>query len=111
MRAVGFTIFFIFQMLLLFVPFPARAEITVDASLSNQSFPVDRAARLTITVSGSRSADIQMVEVEGLRFHNRGQSSQVSITNGNYSSSISSNFIREPLKPGTYTIPPISVIA
>lgn len=111
MRPAGLTIFFICQMLLFIGLLPANAEITVDASLSAQSFPVDRAARLTITVSGSRSAEVQMVEVEGLRFHNRGQSSQVSITNGNYSSSISNNFIIEPLRPGTYTIPPISVIA
>ena len=111
MRPAGFTIFFICQMLLFFTPPPVHAEITVEASLSAESFPIDRAARLTITVTGSRSADVQMVEVDGLRFHSRGQSSQVSITNGNYTSSISNNFIIEPLKPGAYTIPPISVTA
>ncbi len=111
MRRFAFSLFVTYLILLLFIPFLANAEITVETSLSSQSFPVDRAARLTITVSGARSADIQMVEVDGLRFHSRGQSSQVNIINGNYSSSISNNYIIEPLKPGAYTIPPLSIKA
>jgi len=107
----GFSTFFICLVLLLLIPLAAFAEITVETSLSTRSFPVDRAAQLTITVSGARSADIQMVEIDGLRFHSRGQSSQVNIINGSYSSSISSNFIIQALKPGTYTIPPLSVTA
>ena len=88
-----FSTLFLYTVMFLLVPFSAHAEITVETSLSAQSFPVDRAAQLTVTVSGARSADIHMVEIDGLRFHSRGQSSQVNIINGSYSSSISSNFI------------------
>lgn len=104
-----FSVFLLCLTLLVVIPFSVHAEITVEASLNTLSFPVDRAAQLTITVSGARSADIAMVEVDGLRFHNRGQSSQVNIINGSYSSSVSNNFIVQALKPGNYTIPPISV--
>ncbi len=107
----GFYTLFLYTLIFILAPFSAHAEITVETSLSAQSFPVDRAAQLTITVSGARSADIHMVEIAGLRFHSRGQSSQVNIINGSYSSSISSNFIIQALKPGTYTIPPLSVTA
>ena len=106
-----FSTLFLYTVMSLLIPFSAHAEITVETSLSAQSFPVDRAAQLTVTVSGARSADIHMVEIDGLRFHSRGQSSQVNIINGSYSSSISSNFIIQALKPGTYTIPPLSVTA
>ncbi len=107
----GFSALFLYVVLLLLHPLSAHGEITVETSLSTHSFPVDRAAQLTITVSGTRSADIRMVDVDGLRFHGRGQSSQVNIINVSYSSSISSNFIIQPLKPGTYTIPPLSISA
>lgn len=106
-----FAVFLFYLTLLIFILPSAHAEITVEASLNTLSFPVDRAAQLTITVSDARSADIAMVEVDGLRFHNRGQSSQVNIINGSYSSSVSNNFIVQALKPGNYTIPSISVTA
>jgi hypothetical protein len=111
MQRTGFYIFFIFLILFIFIPLAAHAEITVETSLSAQSFPVDGTARLTITVSGTRSADIRMVKVDGLHFASRGQSSQVNIMNGNYSSSVSNAFIIQALKPGTYTIPPLSITA
>jgi len=110
MRRPGFSVLFIYLFLPLFFSLPAHAKVTVEASLNTHSFPVDRAAQLTITVSGSRTADIQIVDVDGLRFHSRGQSTQVNIINGSYSSSVSNNFIVQAIKPGTYTIPPISVI-
>ena len=107
----NFSVFFICLLLLpLFSP-PARAEISVEASLSSHSFSVDSAAKLTITVTGARSADIVLKEIDGLQFHSRGQSSKINIINGSYSSSISNLYIVEPLRPGTYTIPPISITA
>jgi hypothetical protein len=107
----NFSAFFICLLLLPLFSLPARAEISVKASLSSQSFPVDSAAKLTITVTGARSAEIEIKEIDGLQFHDRGQSSRINIINGNYSSSISSSYIVQPLQPGTYTIPPISITA
>lgn len=88
----------------------AFAEVTVDASLSHLSFPQDKAARLTIMVTGtSSSADIEMPRVDNVRLQNRGTSSQISVVNGTISSSISHNYLVQALKAGTYTIPPIKV--
>jgi len=103
----GFSVF----LLLLLCSFSAQAEITAEASLNAHSFPVDRAAQLVITITGASSADVKIKEIDGLRFHSRGQSSRVNIVNGSYSSSISNNYIVQALQPGTYTIPSISVNA
>ena len=89
---------------------PARAEVSVEASLSHHSFPVDRAAQLSITIRGnSSSATIQLPDVKNVTFHNRGQSSQVNMINGNYSSSLTKNYLVQAAKPGKYTIAPIRV--
>jgi hypothetical protein len=88
----------------------ASAEITVDASLSHLSFPQDKAARLTIMVTGtSNSADIEIPRVDNVRLQNRGTSSQISVVNGSISSSISHNYLVHALIAGTYTIPSIKV--
>ena len=89
---------------------PARAEVSVEASLSNHSFPVNRAAQLSITIRGnSSSATIQLPDVKNVSFHNRGQSTQVNMINGNYSSSLTKNYLVQATKAGKYTIPPIRV--
>ncbi|NOR24101.1 MAG: hypothetical protein GQ542_06845, partial [Desulforhopalus sp.] len=88
----------------------AYAEVTVEASLSHLSFPQDKAARLTIMVTGtSRNATIELPEIDNLRLHNQGQSSQISVVNGTISSSISHKYLVQAGKPGPYTIPSIKV--
>lgn len=88
----------------------AYAEVAVEASLSHPSFPQDKAARLTITITGrSRNTDIDLPQIDGIRLHNRGQSSQISVVNGAMSSSISHNYLVQAEKPGPYTIPSIEV--
>jgi hypothetical protein len=90
----------------------ASAEATVDASLSHLSFPLDRAARLTITVTGtSHGADIELPEIDNIRLQNQGTSSQISVINGTITSSVSYNYIVQAQKPGSYTIPSIKVTA
>lgn len=90
----------------------AYAEVAVEASLSHLSFPQDKAARLTIMVTGtSRNATIELPEIDNLRLHNQGQSSQISVVNGTISSSISHKYLVQAGKPGPYTIPSIKVTA
>lgn len=91
---------------------PARADITLEAALSHLSFSVDQGTMLTVTINGaSRVTSIEVPEVAGLRFHNRGQSSRVNIVNGEMSSSLAHTYLIQAEKPGTYTIPPIKVTA
>ncbi len=86
-----------------------QAEATVAASLHPASFSVDRDTTLTVTVNGSRSADVQLPVVAGVSFQERGKSTQMQIVNGSLSSSISYAYQVEAAHPGTYTLPPISV--
>ncbi len=89
-----------------------RADITLEASLSHLSFPVDQGAMLTITVNGaSRISTIELPEIAGISFQNRGQSSRINIINGSMSSSLTNSYLLQAQKPGTYTIPPIKVNA
>lgn len=100
------------SLLLGMVAGPARADITLEAALSHLSFSVDQGTMLTVTVNGtSRVTSIEVPEVAGLRFHNRGQSSRVNIVNGEMSSSLTHTYLIQAEKPGTYTIPPIKVTA
>jgi hypothetical protein len=90
---------------------PLRAEITASATLDSTTFSLDQTAQLTITVSGARSADIDIPEIDNLEISRRGQSSQLSMINGSISSSISVTYSIQAGKPGKYTLPPIKVSA
>jgi BatD DUF11 like domain len=108
----GYSIAGVFCFLLLFLSagvHPLQAEVTASATLSAHSFPMDRAATLSLSVSGVRSFQPQMPEVDGLRFHPRGQSTQVEIINGAYSASVTSVYLVEALRTGTFTIPAIRI--
>jgi len=93
-------------------PLAAFAEVTVDASLSHRSFPLDKAARLTITVTGtSKNGPLELPEINNIHLHSQGSASQISVINGAISSSISHNYLVQATQPGTYTIPSIKVTA
>lgn len=97
-------------LLFLLVAVPSlHAEVTGTASLNVKSFPIDRVAQLTVTVRGQRSATIQVPEVKGLRFHQRGQSTRMEFINGAYSSSVTTIFLVEASREGSFTIPPIPI--
>lgn len=94
------------------VPSGASAEVTAHATLSHQTFAVDEGAMLSIVVNGVRkNAEIALPEIENIKLHQRGQSSQTSFINGKMSISVTYNFIVQALLPGTYAIPPIQVSA
>jgi len=86
-----------------------HAEVRATATLNVKSFPVDRVAQLTVTVQGQRSAAIPLPQVDGLTFHQRGQSSRMEFVNGDYSASVSSLFLVEADHEGSYTIPSIVI--
>ncbi len=100
----------LFLLFSFFVTQPAYAAVEASATLNAKSFPLDRAAALTITVSGARSSEPQMPQVDGLRFHQRGQSSQMNYINGDYTASVSSVFLVEALRVGDFTIPAIEIV-
>lgn len=87
----------------------SKDKYDLSATISATSFPLDRGITLSVTLNGSRSASVNMPQIDNLIFHRRGQSNQVQMINGSYSSSITSNFIIQATKAGKYTIPPIEV--
>ena len=86
-----------------------QTEVTVSAAISPAQFPVDSGAVLTITVNGSKPADVRLPDVAGLQFQSRGTSTQVQIINGSFSAASSLSYLVQADKPGQYTIPPFKV--
>ncbi len=82
-------------------------EPTVEVKLSKNSFSINQGVLLTVTVTGSRSAEIIMPEVDGLIFHNRGTSTMINMINGDFTSSSTSKYIIQATREGKFTIPPI----
>jgi len=87
----------------------SHAAPMVSASLDPQSFSVDQAATLTITFNDGDGTIGELPQVDGLDFERRGQSSQHQWMNGSLSSSVSTIYQVQALRPGSYTIPPISI--
>lgn len=99
-----------FLALLLIQPTGLKAEESpVSAALTPHDFSTQQPARLAVTVEGNQDAQITMPEVEGLIFHQRGQSSQFQMINGTVSSSVTYTWLVQGTEPGNYTIPPITV--
>lgn len=84
------------------------ADIEITAQLSNNRFSVEEAAQLTVTVTGTRKATIDIPEVEGLIIHSRGSQRSMQSVNGKTSFSFSSIYMIQSLSAGKYTIPPIT---
>ena len=85
------------------------AETVITATITPRAFSTQQPARLVITVEGRQEADIVLPEIEGIVFHQRGQSSQFQMINGKTTSSISYNYLVQATKPGSYTLPPILI--
>jgi len=88
---------------------PCQAAPTLSASLDPRSFAVDQEATLTITVLDGKGVIEELPEVDGLLFQRRGQSRQHQIINGSLSSSTSTIFQVQAVRPGAFTIPPITL--
>jgi len=84
-------------------------DVKVKAELNSTEFPEDQPVRLTITVTGARSAKPAMPKADGLQFAYRGQNSQTQWVNGKKSSSISFVFMVQAENAGTHTIKPTEV--
>lgn len=87
----------------------SHAAPMVSASLDPRSFPVDQAATLTITINDGDGAIEELPQVDGLDIQRRGQSSRHQWINGSLSSSVSTIYQVQATRPGSYTIPTISV--
>lgn len=105
-----------FYILLALIWLPACSQASADApevraELNPQTISIDQPATLQITIQNAQSADISMPEIDGLIFHSQGRSSQIQIVNGAVAASVVYSYLVEPVKAGSYEIPPIRVEA
>ncbi len=89
-----------------------RADIQIDVSLDRDTIGMDEQATLQVTVSGSVQSlpDPRMPTLPMFEVYSQGRSSNLSITNGVISSSVTYRYLIIPQKPGTFPIDNIYII-
>ena len=85
------------------------SDIKVSAQFNNDTFPVNEAVLLSVTVQGASSAQPPVPAGEHLQFTYRGQSSQMQWINGKTSSTITFSYMVQADTPGTHTLQPVKV--
>jgi hypothetical protein len=90
---------------------PARAEVEVRASVDRQRLSLDEQLVLRVEVSGSfrSGGEPQLPPLDDWSVATAGQSSQISIVNGNVTSTRIYSYVLVPRRAGTRTIGPVRV--
>ncbi len=83
--------------------------VEVNVTLDSQIVQAGEAANLSIRVSGGQPAKPQIPEVKNLTVQYQGQSTQISIINGQRETSLAYNYIIGSSVAGEYQIPPVEV--
>ncbi|MFO7680648.1 MAG: BatD family protein, partial [Chloroflexota bacterium] len=83
----------------------------ITAVIDRSELSTDESLVLTITVAGlgSNISEPEIPYLDGLNIVDSGRSSQISIVNGNTSSSTLYQYRLQPARPGDVVIPPISI--
>lgn len=86
-------------------------DITISADTDKQELTLDEQVTLTITVSGNISNIPQpnIPDLKGFTAYSSGRSQNLSIINGQVSSSVSFTYILVPNNTGDYTLGPFSI--
>jgi hypothetical protein len=88
---------------------PALDAATFTASLDRDTITVGESATLTLTFDGGDPKGIPAPpNLPNLQISNGGNARNVSIVNGQVSSSISQNYVLTPTQPGEYNIPALT---
>jgi tetratricopeptide (TPR) repeat protein len=88
---------------------PARADISVRASLNPQRAQVGEPLTLAIEISGAQNVAAPAVTADGFDVQYVGPSTQISIVNANVSSSVQHRYSLLPLRAGHFTLGPFTV--
>ena len=90
----------------------ASADARVRARLQPEQVSLGQTARLEVTVSDSQGASAPRVPaVEGLSVRGIGQTMSMQIVGGQISSEVTHNFLIQPTRSGSFTIPALTVNA
>jgi hypothetical protein len=98
------------SMLWFLFPVAGASAAEVEAELDRDSVPAGNGAILSLRVSGSRTGQPVIPEVENLIIQARGQSQQIQMINGRTTVSITYNYAVGSHVPGDYEIPAIEVV-
>jgi len=90
----------------------AADELTVEVALDRDTIGLDEQAILQVTVSGSGQnlPGPQLPTLPMFEVYSQGRSSNISIVNGQISSSVTYRYMLLPKKPGTFPIDQIAVV-
>src|SRR6266567_4425985 len=89
----------------------AAGAATFTATLDRESITVGETATLTLKVEGGEPQAMPGPPgIPNLEFAGQGTSRNISIVNGQTSSSVSQNYIITPRQPGEYVIPPLIAV-
>lgn len=95
---------------------PARAtskqDISLQVTLSPDTIGLDGQAILEVQVSGGSQniPDLTMPSLAAFEIYSQGRSSNISIINGQVSSSVSYRYVLVPQKPGVFPIDGIAIV-
>jgi len=103
-------LFWLIAAIFLFAPTLLEAQqISVQAAVESQEIVLGSSVKFTITINGTQKVSaLKLPDIDGFDVRYSGPSRQVSIVNGQYSSSITFNYSLFPLRVGQFTIPPLS---
>ncbi len=83
--------------------------ISVQARVDRNHVPLNGRMQLSLDVNGTQNARPPDLTLDGFDAQYLGPSTQISIINGQMSSSVSHTYVLTPKKEGTFTIGPIAV--
>jgi len=88
---------------------PCLAAATLSQQIDPPEVTVGDEVTVTLTIQGGGASNIELPPVDGLQVVGNNSSTNVTFTNGAFSSSISQSFILVPSRAGNFTIPAFDI--
>jgi len=106
-RFISRTVAVLFAAALVFLSAPADAA-SFTASLDRDSIMMGETATMSLAFEGGKANNLPTPEVPGLRIVQSGSAQNVSIINGQMTSTVTVTFSITPLRTGEFTIPALT---
>jgi hypothetical protein len=91
---------------------PQRRAATISAELHPAEISLGQDARLSVTIVGSQNAPApRLPPIDGLEMRGIGQTMSMQIVGGQINSEVTHNFLIQPTRAGSFTIPALTVTA
>ena len=84
-------------------------DISVQARVNRRHVPLNGRLHLSLEINGTQNVQPPNLTLDGFDAQYLGPSTQISVINGQMSSSVSHTYVLTPEKEGTFTVGPIAV--